>query len=121
MKYNIFPSKKYLRDYKRILNRGQYDTSMLESVVDKLSNGEILDKNVKKQFQEFCESVGLNPSVAINMYIHNVIQNQKLPFSIKSPNKETLEALEESEYMLKHLDEYKGYNSAKELFDDIGR
>jgi len=80
-----------------------------------------LDKNVKKQFQEFCESVGLNPSVAINMYIHNVIQNQKLPFSIKSPNKETLEALEESEYMLKHLDEYKGYNSAKELFDDIGR
>ncbi len=47
MKYNIFPSKKYLRDYKRILNRGQYDTSMLESVVDKLSNGEILDKKYK--------------------------------------------------------------------------
>lgn len=79
-----------------------------------------LDKNVKKQFQEFCESVGLNPSIAINMYIHNVIQNQKLPFSIKSPNKETLEALEESEYMLKHLDEYKGYDSVEEMFKDLG-
>lgn len=80
-----------------------------------------LNENVKKEFQKFCDSVGLNPSVAINMFISNVIHHQELPFSVRSPYKETLEALEESEYMLKHLDEYKSYNSAEDLFDDIGR
>lgn len=79
-----------------------------------------LNQNDKDEFQKFCASVGLNPSVAINMFVSNVIQNQQLPFAVKSPNKETLEALDEGEYILKHLDEYKSYSTVEELFEDLG-
>ena len=78
-----------------------------------------LNKKIKEEFQKFCDDVGLNPSVAINMYINHVVNNQELPFSIKSPNKETIEALEESEDMLKHPEKYKSYSSVDDMFKDL--
>lgn len=41
-----------------------------------------LDKNDKKLFERFCEETGMNVSTAINMYVKNVIHNQKLPFEV---------------------------------------
>lgn len=38
----------------------------------------------KEDFEAFCEQVGMNVSVAINMFIKNVIQRQKLPFAVKA-------------------------------------
>ena len=78
-----------------------------------------LNKKIKEEFQKFCDDVGLNPSVAINMYINHVVANQELPFSIKSPNKETIKALEESEHMLKYPEEYKRYSSVDDMFKDL--
>ena len=43
-----------------------------------------VDSNDKKNFELFCNSVGMNISTAINMYIKNVLMEQKLPFEIKS-------------------------------------
>lgn len=43
-----------------------------------------LDSDDKKSFEEFCEQTGMNVSVAINMFVKNVIREQKLPFEIKA-------------------------------------
>lgn len=38
----------------------------------------------KKGFENFCEQVGLNASVAINMFVKTVIREQRLPFEVRS-------------------------------------
>ena len=44
--YNIVPTGKFKRDLKTIVKRG-YDTRLLEKVVTKLANGEILEGKYK--------------------------------------------------------------------------
>ena len=43
-----------------------------------------VDSEDKKQFEEFCNSVGMNVSTAINMFIKNVIKERRLPFEVRS-------------------------------------
>lgn len=43
-----------------------------------------VDANDKKSFEQFCNSVGMNVSTAVNMFIKAVLREQKLPFEIKS-------------------------------------
>lgn len=43
-----------------------------------------LDNNDKEYFEEFCSRVGLNSAVAVKMFIKSVINEQKLPFEVKS-------------------------------------
>ena len=38
----------------------------------------------KKEFENFCNSVGMNVSTAINMFIKTVIRDQRLPFDVKT-------------------------------------
>ena len=43
-----------------------------------------VDANDKKNFEQFCNSVGMNVSTAVNMFIKAVLREQKLPFEVKS-------------------------------------
>jgi DNA-damage-inducible protein J len=43
-----------------------------------------VDANDKKNFEKFCNSVGMNVSTAVNMFIKAVLREQKLPFEIKT-------------------------------------
>ena len=43
-----------------------------------------VDANDKKCFEQFCNSVGMNVSTAVNMFIKAVLREQKLPFEIKA-------------------------------------
>lgn len=45
-----------------------------------------VDANDKKGFENFCSSVGMNVSTAINMFIKAVLREQKLPFEIRTSN-----------------------------------
>lgn len=58
-----------------------------------------VDANDKKNFEQFCNSVGMNVSTAVNMFIKAVLREQKLPFEIKSDtyNKIIYEKLKEAE------------------------
>ena len=42
-----------------------------------------VDENDKAAFDEFCSSVGLSSSDAINMYVKVVVRDRKLPFEVK--------------------------------------
>lgn len=81
-----------------------------------------VNKEDKKDFENFCNDVGMNVSVAVNMFIKKVLTDKKLPFEIvqKSQFSEDLqEALKEAEEMRKHPENYKKFHSVTELMEDL--
>lgn len=58
-----------------------------------------IDENLKKQFDELCEELGLTMTTAINMFAKAMIRHQGIPFeiSLHKPNTETIMAIEEAE------------------------
>jgi DNA-damage-inducible protein J len=43
-----------------------------------------VDAKDKKNFEQFCNNVGMNISTAVNMFIKAVLREQKLPFEVKT-------------------------------------
>ena len=41
-----------------------------------------VDTDDKRNFNAFCDSVGLNASVAINLFIKTVLRENRIPFNI---------------------------------------
>lgn len=41
-----------------------------------------MDEAVKRRFDEFCAEVGMNASVAVNLFVKTVIREQRIPFEI---------------------------------------
>lgn len=49
-----------------------------------------MDSNLKKNFSEICEAIGMNMSVAINIFAHAVVDKRKIPFEVTAPNNDKL-------------------------------
>ena len=62
----------------------------------------------------------LNISVAINLLLKKCINENGMPFDLKIPNKETIEAMEGTNKILNGDIERKSYENADELFEDLG-
>ena len=77
--------------------------------------------DVKQQFEDFCDNVGMSVSTAVNLFVHRVIKDNKLPFEIKGdmPNDETLEALEEAKLIEANPNNYKSYANFDEVIKDV--
>ena len=58
-----------------------------------------VDANDKKNFEKFCDNVGMNVSTAVNMFIKAVLREQKIPFEVcsKTFNETAYEKLQEAE------------------------
>ncbi len=58
-----------------------------------------IDKNLKEQFDNLCEELGVTMSSLINIFIKRAVREQGLPFalSIRDYNKETQKAIEDAE------------------------
>ena len=41
-----------------------------------------IDEKLKKDLEEFCSNVGMNVSVAVNMFAKTVVREQRLPFEV---------------------------------------
>ena len=41
-----------------------------------------IDAQLKRDFEEFCNNVGMNISVAVNMFAKAVVREQRLPFEV---------------------------------------
>ena len=44
-----------------------------------------IDEDIKRRFEKFCSDVGMNMSVAVNMFIRASLKDQRIPFVIESP------------------------------------
>lgn len=82
-----------------------------------------VDKDLKKQADELFKNLGMNTSVALNMFLAQSVREQQLPFKVSmnnpKPSKELLKALKEGEEILSGKRKAKKYHSVKELIEDL--
>ena len=45
-----------------------------------------MDENIKRQFDETLDNIGLNASVAVNMFARLVIRERGIPFAVTGKN-----------------------------------
>ncbi len=74
------------------------------------------EKELKDEVGKILDKLGLNHSTAINMYYHQIVANQGIPFSVKLPNQITLRAIDDSR---KKRNSNK-FEKVEDLFDDLG-
>ena len=70
-----------------------------------------LDEEAFLEAKKILKSLGMNFTEAVNIFTNMVVQEHGLPFQVKIPNKETLEAMEEVE---KHITEKVTLSELKE-------
>ena len=82
-----------------------------------------VDKDLKEQADELFKSLGMNTSVALNMFLTQSVREQQIPFMVTMQSPEPSErlkiALQELEYMEAHPQEYKSYANFQEIIDEI--
>lgn len=73
-----------------------------------------IDSDIKARATEALHAMGLSVSDAIRLLLVRVAEEQRLPFDVKVPNRETLDAVRE-------LEEGRGerFESAEDLFRDL--
>lgn len=79
-----------------------------------------VDKGLKKEADELFKKLGMNTSVALNLFLTQCVREKQIPFMItmennSKPSKQLNKALKELDYMEKHPDKYKSYNNIEEL------
>lgn len=74
------------------------------------------DSNTKEIAQIICKKLGINMTTAINMFLHQMIIHNGIPFEVVlHPNEETKKAIKEAE----SDEESKLYDSWKDLMKDL--
>jgi len=72
-----------------------------------------VDKDLKKEADVLFKKLGINTSVAINMFLSQCVREQAIPFNLamekRVPSVKLLKALEEAEEMEKYPENYKPY------------
>ena len=56
-----------------------------------------LEEETFKEAKEILNALGMNFTQAVNIFASMVVQEKGLPFLVKIPNKETIEAMQEIE------------------------
>jgi len=82
-----------------------------------------VDSNDKEIANNILKNLGLNMSTFVNMAIKQLIYTDGLPFEVKNPkpNQELLEAIKESNIILKEIKSGKrtGYDNMNDLIDAL--
>ena len=80
-----------------------------------------MDENLKKDFDQMCNELGMNMTTAFNIFAKTVVRQHGIPFpvALDTPNAETLAAIEEVQRMKKNPSMYKSYASFSELLKDL--
>lgn len=79
-----------------------------------------VNNDVKLEAEEILNSLGINMSVAVNMFLKRVCIEKGLPFKLgyDDYNDETKKAIKESFYI---AEKGVGYNSVEEMFMDLDK
>lgn len=80
-----------------------------------------VDKDLKKQADELFKKLGMNTSVALNMFLTQSVREQSIPFvpTMNVPNQRLINALEEVEAIENGTIIPKQYDSFEEVLKDI--
>lgn len=80
-----------------------------------------IDKDLKKQADELFKNLGMNTSVALNMFLTQSVREQGIPFkpTVKEPSEKMLKALQELEEIESGKVEVKRYKNFDEVLKDL--
>ena len=80
-----------------------------------------MDAELKRQFEEFCDDVGLTMTAAFTVFARKVVREQKIPFEISGdiPNAETIEAIKEVQRMKADPSLGKTYTDVKQMMKEL--
>lgn len=80
-----------------------------------------VDKTLKKQADELFKQLGMNTSVALNMFLTQSVREQGIPFipTMDVPNARLISALEEVEKIENGKINAKRYKNFEEVLEDL--
>ena len=79
-----------------------------------------IDKELKRQADELFKNLGMNTSVALNMFLTQSVREQGIPFTPSMErNKRLLDALKEVEQIENGLLDTKRYKNFDEVLKDL--
>lgn len=84
-----------------------------------------IDKKTKDEAKKTLESLGLDISSGIKLFLHSVVNTQSIPFEVRTKNGYTLQQeqaiLDEAKKLQEELKtgKAKTYRSVKAMFEDI--
>ncbi len=80
-----------------------------------------VDKKLKSQADELFRNLGMNTSVALNMFLTQCVREQSIPFipSMEVPNARLISALEEVEEIESGKIKAKKYKTFEDALEDI--
>ena len=78
-----------------------------------------MDEGLKKSFDDFCESVGLSATAAINMFAKKAVMEQRIPFEVKAePQRVTREQALAAVERMRKAARKNGINMTMEEIDE---
>ena len=82
-----------------------------------------VDSNVKKEATELFNSLGLNMSTAINLFLRKSINEGGIPFALTNPKptRELTRTLKEAKKIESGKIKSKGYTNREELFEALNK
>ncbi len=80
-----------------------------------------VNSEIKKESTEIFESLGINMSTAINMFLTQVVRIKGIPFEVLSPkpSRKLRKALKEADEIASGKRKTKTYHNVDEMFNDI--
>lgn len=77
-----------------------------------------IDENLKKQFETFCDEIGISMSAAMTLFIKKTVNENRIPFAVgtSSFNSETERAIEDAR---KGIGLSRGFDSVSDLMSDL--
>ena len=79
-----------------------------------------MDAQLKKQFVEFCNDMGMSMTTAFCIFAKKAVREYRIPFEVgaEKPNAETISAMQEVDAMIKN-GTGKAFNSVAGLFEEM--
>ena len=80
-----------------------------------------MEEDLKQNFENFCNSIGMTMSTAINVFARQSLRENRIPFEInanETPNKRTIAAMKEGEEIMAGKRLAKRHGSFREVIED---
>lgn len=80
-----------------------------------------IEEELKKQAEDLFDELGMNMTTAFTVFVKQAVREKRIPFEIGlfAPNKETIEAMKETEIIMSDPSKTKGYTDVHQMFKEI--
>ena len=75
-----------------------------------------LDKDLKEQADALFEDMGLSLNTACRMFLKRAVQEQRIPFEVRRPDRKTRKAIADAE---QGKDVSKSFDTVEDLMEDL--